>query len=120
MKSPTAGLAGYIQSPGWDKGLKYPAMMDSRVTLTPPSGHVTLLSFRQLYLEKPCNYDSLSLFQETASAAHLLWRVCGEVAPPPQLHRASQLHVHFVSDFNVQFGGFRMFFSFHEVRDGVG
>ncbi|KAL8579552.1 hypothetical protein ACOMHN_025505 [Nucella lapillus] len=108
---------GYIQTPGHDQKKRYPAFLNVWETISPPSGHVTLLSMRRLDIEQAdywgkCS-DFVELFADGRTAEDRVWRVCGFRPPPPRVLHAAQLHVHFVSDARSERPGFKLLYSFH-------
>ena len=118
MTDLTVNNAGHVYTPGFDEGERYPALMDSWVTLAPPPRHVTMLSIRFHNIEDDpfCWFDYLELYKGGKSRADVAWRLCGRRVIPGQVYDSPVLYLFFHSDTSFSEGrGFKLVFSYHQV-----
>ena len=107
--------AGVVQTLGLDEGKYYHDMLDLWSDISPPQGHVTLVSLPFLDLGPPYP-DRVELRAGAQLRSPLLLEALRSQAPPAAVYRSRALHVHFVSGLYERTNrGFRLLFTYHKV-----
>ena len=119
--------AGYVQTPRVPLNfdyvvVNYPPEMDSWADILIPLNHVLMLSF--LFMDTEWGEaghlrDSVELYAGGNSEHDLVWSGDGTLTPLPSIFRTSVVYVHFKSDTSNSLTGFRIMFTFHQVKYSV-
>ena len=108
--------AGLVQTPGADEGQYYQIKVDLWSDISPPPGHVTLVSVPLLDLHSYA--DRLELREGVELWSPRLFTARRSQTIPAAVYRSRVLHVHFVSGpYAEKSRGFRLLFTYHRVRE---
>ncbi|KAK1168849.1 ovochymase-2-like [Acipenser oxyrinchus oxyrinchus] len=98
--------------------LAYPANADCHWLIKAPLNNIIKLEFLDFEVEqsKECMYDSVSIFNDQ-SQQELIAKLCGLSVPGPVWSKGNTMSIHFMSDKENNFRGFKAEFFFLPAAD---
>ncbi|KAM8971861.1 ovochymase-1 [Pelodytes ibericus] len=111
------GSIAVLKEEGAISSANYPALYPRLTTchwiIEAPEGKIIKLTFEDFAVEiqKDCAYDHVSVYDD-GSESRLLARLCGFTLPPPVLSPKNTMLIHFSTDQENNYPGFKAHFNF--------
>ncbi|XP_026468099.1 neuropilin and tolloid-like protein 2 [Ctenocephalides felis] len=105
--------AKILYSPGYPG--HYPKKANCVVILEAPPGHLLRLDFRDYFDIEPsegCKFDFLEIRDGMYGFSMQIGQYCGQEFPPMVTSRDRHLWLHFQSDENIEYSGFKMVYEY--------